>query len=136
MLYPMKQLKIPEQRRHEKMKKFLSITLAVFLAGGFLLTENKKAEAMNNESAALLTAGLVLIGAPIIHAITHDHHRPAPVYSRPHKYQKVKTTVVYTAPRYEKHYVKKHARYDRRHRHDRFDRDCDDRRSYRRYDHR
>ena len=117
------------------MKKLLSITLIVFLAGGFLLTEGKKAEAMNNESAALLTAGLVLIGAPIVYAITHDHHA-APVYSRPHRNYREKTIIVYKEPRYERHHWKKHARYDRKHRHDRYDRDWDERRSHRRNDHR
>jgi len=119
------------------MKKLLSITLVVFLSGGFLLTENKKAEAMNNESAALLTAGLVLIGAPIIHAIAHNDHRPAPVYyNRPHRHYREKTVIVYEAPRYERHYAKKHVRYEGRFSPDRYERDCDKRRSYRRYDYR
>jgi hypothetical protein len=115
------------------MKKMLSVTLSLFLAGGLILTENKKAEAMNNESAALLTAGLVLIGAPIIHAITHDQRRPAPAYSRSH--YPVKTTIVYKEHRHERHYGRKHARYEGKFSRDRYERDCDKRRYSRRHDH-
>jgi hypothetical protein len=83
------------------MKKLISISLALVLAGGLLLTDNAKAEAMNNESAALLTASLVLFGIPVVHAITHDHVRPTHVYAAPYP---VQTTVVYTASRYERHH--------------------------------
>ena len=41
------------------MKKLISISLVLVLAGGLLLAGNTKAEALNNESAALLTASLV-----------------------------------------------------------------------------
>jgi hypothetical protein len=83
------------------MKKLISISLSLVLAGGLLLTDNTKAEAMNNESAALLTASIVLLGIPVVHAITHDYGRPANVYTAPYP---VHTTVVYTAPRYERHH--------------------------------
>ncbi|MDH4233399.1 MAG: hypothetical protein OEW04_15390 [Nitrospirota bacterium] len=95
------------------MKKLISISLALVLAGGLLLTDTEKAEAMNNESAALLTASIVLLGIPVVHAITHDHVRPAPVYAAPYP---VQTTVVYTAPRYERH--QRHD-WERSHRHKR-----------------
>ena len=81
------------------MKKLISISLALVLAGGLLLTGNTKAEAMNNESAALLTASIVLLGIPVVHALTHDHVRHA-VYAGPYP---VQTTVVYTAPRHERY---------------------------------
>ena len=87
------------------MKKLLSLSLALILAGGLILAENSKAEAMNNESAALLTASLVLFGLPIVSAITHDHYRPAPAYSGVYYADPypVRTRVIYTAPRYERH---------------------------------
>jgi hypothetical protein len=60
------------------MKKLISISLVLILAGGLLLAGNTKAEAMTGESAALLTA---LIPLPVINAITHNHYVPPPVYS-------------------------------------------------------
>lgn len=113
------------------MKKLLSISLALILAGGLLLTENTKAEAMNNESAALLTASLVLFGIPIVSAITHDHYRPAPVYSGTYYADPypVQTRVIYTAPIYERHH-----RHDwkRSNRHERGWREHREHREYRR----
>ena len=107
------------------MKKLISICLALVLAGGLLLTDNTKAEAMNNESAALLTASIVLLGIPVVHAITHDHVRHAHVYAAPYP---VRTTVVYTAPRYERRH--RHD-WDRSHRYERGWREHREHREYR-----
>ena len=63
------------------MKKLLSISLALILAGGFLMAENTKAEAMNHDAAALV-AGAILLGPPFIWAMTHGpYYGPAPVYA-------------------------------------------------------
>ena len=88
------------------MKKLISISLVLVLAGGLFLAGNSKAEAMNNESAALLTASLVLFGLPVISAIAHDHYGPPPVYADAYYYDShpVETRVIYRAPRYERLY--------------------------------
>ena len=88
------------------MKKLISLSLVmVMLTGGLLLAENTKAEAMNNESAALLTASLILFGAPVINAIAHDHYRQAPVYGGGYyNSYPAETRVIYSAPQYERHY--------------------------------
>ncbi|RMG72540.1 MAG: hypothetical protein D6710_04625 [Nitrospirae bacterium] len=63
----------------------------------------KKAEAMNNESAALLAGAIVLFGKPILNAIAQDVFYPEPV------------RVYHEKPRrviYKKVYVIKHERDD------------------------
>jgi hypothetical protein len=62
------------------MKKLLSISLALILAGGFLMAENTKAEAMDPATAALVAAGVFLV-PPFISALAHaPYYGPAPVY--------------------------------------------------------
>jgi hypothetical protein len=99
----------------KRMKKLLSISLVLILSGGLFLTESKKAEAMNNESTALLTASLVLFGIPIVSAITHDHYRPAPVYAGVYYDDSypVQTRIIYRTPRYERHYWGRGQGYER-----------------------
>ena len=46
------------------MKKLMSITVIMMLTVSFLVIGNTNADAMNNESAALLTAGIVLLVYP------------------------------------------------------------------------
>ena len=88
------------------MKKLISASLVLVLAGGLLLAGNTKAEAMNNESAALLAASLVLFGLPVINAVAHDHYGPSPVYAGAYYYDSypVQTRLIYRAPRYERYY--------------------------------
>jgi hypothetical protein len=93
------------------MKKLISISLVLVLAGGLLLAGNKKAEAMTGESAALLTASLILL--PVISAITYNHYVPPPVYSNVYYYDSypVQTRVIYRAPRYGRHYERHYGQY-------------------------
>lgn len=86
------------------MKKLMSIIVIMMLTVSFLLVGNTKADAMNNESAALLTAGIVLLGVPVMHAIAHGGASPEPVYvhAGPPRYIE-KTKVVYVQPKYKKH---------------------------------
>ncbi|KJR40741.1 membrane protein [Candidatus Magnetoovum chiemensis] len=70
------------------MRKTISITVALLLVIGIALTAvpQKKAEAMNAESAAMLGAGLVLFGGPIINSALHPYYyppRPPVYYNRP-----------------------------------------------------
>ena len=123
------------------MKKFVSVSLAVVLAAGLFLSGNSKAEAMNNVSAALLTASLVLFGLPFVAAVTRDPYRPAPVYGVPFAVDPypVHTTVIYKTPRYERdhrHDWRSSSRYDRGWRGPReYERDCDHARSRYPYGH-
>lgn len=114
------------------MKKLLSISLALILTGSFLLADNGKAEAFNNESAALIAAAIFL-GPPLIWALAHDHHEPSPAYygayyTDPYP---VRTRVIYKAPGYERYHGKRSYGHDRdwsehrRHREYRRDRDND-----------
>jgi len=88
------------------MKKLLSVSLALILTGGLLLADNTRAEAMNHGSAALVAAS-ILLGLPLIWAMTHDHYGPpAPVCSTPYEGYRYprQRTVIYTAPTYERHH--------------------------------
>ena len=87
------------------MNKLLSISLALILAGGFLMAENTKAEAMNDEAA--FVAGAILLGPPFIWAMTHGpNFGPPPFYggaSYGYPYPG-RTRVIYRAPRYGGYY--------------------------------
>ena len=86
------------------MKKLISISLALILAGGVLLTDAQKAEAMHNAAAALLTASFVLLSIPIVSAIAHDHYgHPAYAGSYGVAPYPGRTRVVYVAPQYKRH---------------------------------
>jgi hypothetical protein len=62
------------------MKKLMSISLVLILAGGVLMSENTKAEAMDPVSAALV-AGAILTVPPFLAALAHGpYYGPAPVY--------------------------------------------------------
>jgi hypothetical protein len=78
------------------------LTFAVLAAG---MTVPHKAEAMNNESAALLTAGIVLLGIPIMNAIANDSQpRYERVYHAPPERVVYKKVYVYQeAPRWHRH---------------------------------
>ena len=86
------------------MKKLISITVIMMLAVSFLVAGNTNADAMNNESAALLTAGIVLFGIPLMGAIAHGgtYPEPAYAYSGPPRYVE-KTKIIYVQPGYKKH---------------------------------
>ena len=84
------------------MKKLISITVIMMLAVGFVAIGTTNADAMNNESAALLTAGIVLLGIPVISAIARGGTYPEPVYSHagPPRYVE-KTKIIYVQPKYQ-----------------------------------
>ena len=86
------------------MKKLMSIIVIIILTVSFLVIGNTNAEAMNNESAALLTAGIVLLGIPVMKAMTHGGTYPEPAYShaRPPRYIE-KTKIIYVQPKHRKH---------------------------------
>ena len=86
------------------MKKLMSITVIMMLTVSFLVIGNTDADAMNNESAALLTAGIVFIGIPLIHAMSHGGAYPEPVYAYagPPRYIE-RTKIIYVQPKYKKH---------------------------------
>ena len=97
------------------MKKLISISLVLVLAGGLILAENKRAEAIDPASAALIGASIMLL--PILGHISHEHdyYGHAPYYSGAYPAASyddayyanpypVRTRVIYRAPRYERHY--------------------------------
>ena len=85
------------------MKKLMSITVIILLTISFLVVGNTNADAMNNESAALLTAGIVLFGIPVMSAMAHRGFYPEPAYSyaRPPRYVE-KTKIIYVQPKSKK----------------------------------
>jgi len=86
------------------MKKLISITLIMLLTIAFLTIGSTKADAMDNESAALLTAGIVLLSVPVMYAIANSgpHHEPAYHHAGPPRYIE-KTRVIHGQSRYEKY---------------------------------
>lgn len=87
------------------MKKIMSITVIIVLMVSFLVMGSSKADAMNNESAALLTAGIVLLGIPVMNAMAHGGTYPEPAhsYAGPPRYIE-KTKIIYVQPKYRKHH--------------------------------
>lgn len=97
------------------MKKSLTITFIFILAISFMAAGSTRAEAMNNESAALLTAGIVLLGIPVMQAMARDrgHHEQTYVYATPPPRHVERTTVIYVQPQDErrhKHWRKSYKR--------------------------
>ncbi|MEN8265302.1 MAG: hypothetical protein ABFR82_17790 [Nitrospirota bacterium] len=86
------------------MKKLMSIMVIIILTVSFLVVGTKDADARNNESAALLTAGLVLLSIPVMHAIAHSgpYGEPAYSYADPPRYIE-RTKIIYVQPKYKKH---------------------------------
>jgi hypothetical protein len=97
------------------MKKLISISLVLVLAGGLILAENKRADAMDPATAALIATSFFFL--PVLSAISHehDHYRPAAYY--PGTYPAAnyygaysyapypaRTRVYYSAPRHEGYY--------------------------------
>lgn len=85
------------------MKKIMSITVIMILTVSFLALGNTNADAMNNESAALLTAGIVLLGIPVMHAIARGgaYPEPAYAYAGPPRYIE-RTKIIYVQPKYQR----------------------------------
>lgn len=89
------------------MKKLISICLMLMLAGGLILAENSRAEAIDPASAALIAASFMFL--PIIAAVSHDHHdhdRSVAIYDdvnyddpRPER-----SRVYYNASHHERYY--------------------------------
>jgi hypothetical protein len=95
------------------MKK-LTLIVMIALAGGLILADNKKAEALDPASAALIATSLFFL--PVLSAISHDHDRPVAygpgAYPAPNNYgayydnpYPVQPRVYYSAPRYERYYA-------------------------------
>ncbi len=86
------------------MKKLMTIMVIIILTVSFLVVSNTKADAMNNESAAMLTAGIVLFGIPVINALAHGGTYSEPAYSHagPPRYIE-RTKVIYVQPKHKKH---------------------------------
>ncbi len=78
------------------MKKLITVSMVVVLALGLLLIGNTRADAMNNESAALLAGAIAVFGGAALHAAVYPE--PAyPVYYAP---SYPVTRVVYGYPGY------------------------------------
>jgi hypothetical protein len=99
------------------MKKFTSIIIIIIVAVGFLVAGSSRAEAMHNESAVALTAGMFLLGIPVIHAIAQEaiHHERAYIHAYPPRYIE-RTKIIYVGPVHKsihRHGHRKHDRYCR-----------------------
>lgn len=88
------------------MKKLLSISIVFILACSLLLIGGTRADAMNNESAALLAGAIALFGPPVLNAMTAGAFYTTPVHysSYPRAYYPVRTEVIYAYPGYRKCY--------------------------------
>ena len=82
------------------MKKVSLVILIVVLAGGFLVMGNTRAEAMNNESAALLAGAIAVFGPPVLYAMSRGGYRSGPAYATSYP---VRTRVVYEHRSYAPH---------------------------------
>lgn len=121
------------------MKKFMTIVVVIILTAAFLAAGSSRAEAMDRESAVALTAGMVLLGIPVMHAIAHEaaHHDQAYGHAYPPRIVE-RTKIVYVEPRHKKihrhrhHYRDWDRRWDRdRDRRSRGDSDRDEHRNRR-----
>lgn len=111
------------------MKKFLTMTLIFILAISFLVVGNTRADAMNNESAALLTAGIVLLGIPVMSAIARETAYPGPAYAPAYRAQYreaypppryiEKTKIIYVQPKHKRHHRHRGRAYERGYRDER-----------------
>ena len=81
----------------------LIVVLAMVVSFLFSAVGVKKAEAMNNESAALLAGAIALFGQPVLHAIAGEVFYPEPVKVYRERPRKII---------YKKVYVIKHERDD------------------------
>ena len=76
----------------------------MILTVSFLVIGTNNADAMNNESAALLTAGIILFGIPVMNAIANEgaYTQAAYYYPNPRRYVE-RTKIVYVQPNHKKH---------------------------------
>ncbi len=94
------------------MKKLVSLTVIFMLAISFLIIGNTKAEAMNNESAAMLAGAIALFGKPVLNAIAQDVMYPgqayAPAYPAQYRYAYPatryieRTEIIYVQPEHKR----------------------------------
>ena len=77
-------------------RRIVGLMLIIVLC--FSAIGTPKAEAMNNESAAMLAGAIAILGGPILRSITEHMDRPG-VYEEP-----VRTRIIYRAvPMYRRH---------------------------------
>ena len=86
------------------MKKLMTIMVIIILTVSFLVVSNTDADAMNNESAAMLTAGIILFGIPVMNALANGGNYQEPAYSNagPPRYIE-RTKVIYVQSKHKKH---------------------------------
>jgi hypothetical protein len=96
------------------MKKMAGAFAIITMLCSFLLLGSNRAEAMNNESAALLAGAVVLFGPPVLQAMTGGFYYPA--------YYPSGTRVVVTGDGHRRYERQDRAywrgRYDEQRRHD------------------
>ncbi|RMG04238.1 MAG: hypothetical protein D6726_03840 [Nitrospirae bacterium] len=87
------------------MKKVVIITLLAVALVSVTFATPDDASAMNNESAALLTAGIVLLGIPIMNAIAQESqpHHERVYYNAPERVVYKKVYIYEEAPGWRKH---------------------------------
>ncbi|MCL5024335.1 MAG: hypothetical protein M1497_13415 [Nitrospirae bacterium] len=87
------------------MRKIVITGLALALVCGFLFVGTPGAEAMNNESAAMLAGAIAVFGPPVLSAMTGNGFYREPVYSGAYyaPAYPVRTEVIYVSPGYRRH---------------------------------
>lgn len=110
------------------MKKIITISMVLILACSFSLTGNLKAEAMNNESAAMLAGAIAIFGKPVLNAIGREIFYPAPYYDSSYYndsynsnyysdystyYYPNRTRIIYISPGYSRHHRQGRDSYER-----------------------
>ncbi|MBI4699008.1 MAG: hypothetical protein HY758_08935 [Nitrospirae bacterium] len=95
------------------MKSFISITIILMLTASCLIIGNSRAEAMNNESAAMLAGAIAIFGKPMLNAMANEIMYPGQEYapSRHTQYRTAypattryveRTEVIYVRPEHER----------------------------------
>jgi hypothetical protein len=100
--------------KETEMKKMAGVFSIIMMLCSFLLLDSSRAEAMNNDSAALLAGAVVLFGSPAIQAMTGGVYYPA--------YYPSETRIVVIGDAHRRYVRGDRAywrgRYDGQHRHD------------------
>ncbi len=98
------------------MKRILTIIPVFILACSFMLAGNTRAEAMNNESAAMLAGAIAIFGKPVLQTIVREvTPQPAYAYNNSYSYAAypARSEVVYVAPEPARCYKPRGRAYER-----------------------
>ncbi|MEW5743915.1 MAG: hypothetical protein AB1805_00555 [Nitrospirota bacterium] len=97
------------------MKTIVSFILVAVLACGFLFMGSAEAEAMNNESAAMLAGAIAIFGKPMLQAVVREISPAQPAYAASYpSYTETREIIYVTDDRpHHKHYRHRNKAYER-----------------------